>query len=57
LHFAPHALLILISPHAYVCMLDRNEPELKELVEQAQVEEFTNLALDQGKSSASHHHP
>jgi hypothetical protein len=31
-------------------MLDHTEPELEEMMEQAQAEDLINLALDQGKS-------
>jgi hypothetical protein len=39
LHFAPHALHILISPHTYACTLDRDEPKLEEHLEQAEAED------------------
>jgi hypothetical protein len=38
-----HVWLIYPLGHVYV------EPELEEPMEQVQVEDFTNLALDQGK--------
>jgi hypothetical protein len=43
----PCTILLL----AYICsyMLDYAEPELEVPMEQAQVEEFPNLELDQGK--------
>jgi hypothetical protein len=49
LHFAPHAFHILIATHIYAYTLDHAEVELQEPMEQAQAEEFTNLALDQDK--------
>jgi hypothetical protein len=49
LHFAPHALNILISPHVYAYMLDHMEPKPEVQAEQAQAEGLTNLELDQGK--------
>jgi hypothetical protein len=47
---APHALHH-IALGSYT--LDHAEPEFKEPTEQAQVKEFINLSLDQGKSGAS----
>jgi endonuclease/exonuclease/phosphatase family metal-dependent hydrolase len=52
LHFAPHALHHnAINSHMPFHPLDYvyAEPEPKVQAKQAQVEEFTNLALDQGK--------
>jgi hypothetical protein len=52
-HFALAYLLHwtkLLSAHVYSYTLDHAEPELEELTEQAQAEDLTNLALDQGKS-------
>jgi hypothetical protein len=43
-----HCTISLLA-HVYSYTLDRMETELEEPMEQAQVEEFTNLALDQGK--------
>jgi hypothetical protein len=40
---------ILLLAHICSDTLDHAEPKLEELTEQAQVEEFINLALDQGK--------
>jgi hypothetical protein len=40
---------ILLLTHVNSYMLDRAEPEPEIQVEQAHVEEFTNLSLDQGK--------
>jgi hypothetical protein len=40
---------IFLSAHVCSYMLDHAEPELKESTEQAQAEDLTNLALDQGK--------
>jgi hypothetical protein len=34
----------------FACEIDHVEPELEELMEQAQVEDFTNIDLNQGKS-------
>jgi hypothetical protein len=39
---------ILLSAHSCAFMIDHAEPEVH--AEQARVEEFTNLSLDQGKS-------
>jgi hypothetical protein len=44
-----HALDILISPNVYAYTLDHAEPGSEVQAEWAQVEESTNLALDQGK--------
>jgi hypothetical protein len=43
-----HCIILLL---AHICsyILDHAESELEEPTEQAQVEEFTNLALDQVK--------
>jgi hypothetical protein len=41
--------IVLLSTHVYSYVLDHAEPELDEPMVQAQVKEFTNLALDQGK--------
>jgi hypothetical protein len=43
-----HCIVLLL---AHICLytLDHAEPELEESIEQAQVEEFTSLALDQAK--------
>jgi hypothetical protein len=40
---------ISISAHVYSYALDHAEPELEEPMQQAQAEDLTNLALDQGK--------
>jgi hypothetical protein len=42
-----HCTMLIWPSFAYV--LDDAETEFEEPVEQAQVEEFTNLELDQGK--------
>jgi hypothetical protein len=42
-------LHILISTHTYTHTLDHVEPRSGVQVEQAQAEDFTNLALDQSK--------
>jgi hypothetical protein len=44
---------------AHICSftIDHVEPKLEELMEQAQTEELTNLALDQGNPGGSNHHP
>jgi hypothetical protein len=49
LAFLMHCI-ILLSAHVCSYMLDHTEPELEEMMEQAQVEDLVNLALDQGKS-------
>jgi hypothetical protein len=41
---------MLFLAHIYLYTLDHVESELEVQAEQAQVKEFTNLALDQGKS-------
>jgi hypothetical protein len=41
--------IIMLSAHAFAYSLDHVEPELEVQAERAQVEEFTNLSLDQGK--------
>jgi hypothetical protein len=46
LHFAPHALHILLFAHVCSYALDHAELELEDLTEQAQVEASTNLDLD-----------
>jgi hypothetical protein len=46
----PHVLHVLVSSHTYASMLDRDEPELEEPSKQTQVEDITNLDLDQGKA-------
>jgi hypothetical protein len=43
-----HCTISLLA-HVYFYTLDHAKPELEELMEQAQAEEFTNIALDQGK--------
>jgi hypothetical protein len=43
-----HCIILLLA-HINSYMLDRMEPELKEPMEQAQIKDFTNLALNQGK--------
>jgi hypothetical protein len=48
LHFTPHELHILISPHIYTCTLDRDKPELEQHLEQAQAEDI-NPDPKQGK--------
>jgi hypothetical protein len=50
-HDALHLMHCTIWLLAYVCSyaLDYVVPKFKEPMEQAQVKEFTNLALDQGK--------
>jgi ssRNA-specific RNase YbeY (16S rRNA maturation enzyme) len=49
LHF--HLMHCIISLLAHICLytLDHTEPKLEESMEQAQAEDLTNLALDQGK--------
>jgi hypothetical protein len=49
LHFAPHALHFMLVSHTCTFAIDPVELELEEPMEQARVEDFTNLALDQGK--------
>jgi hypothetical protein len=41
--------IILLSTHSCVIAIDHAELELEVQVEQAQVEDFTNLHLNQGK--------
>jgi hypothetical protein len=47
---SPHALHHLALAHIRSITLDRGKPELGVQAEQAQAEDFTNLALDQGKA-------
>jgi hypothetical protein len=49
LHFAPHALHFMLVPDTCIFAIDPTEQRLKGPVEQAQVEDFTNLDLNQGK--------
>jgi hypothetical protein len=51
-----HCILYVVS-HTYTFTIDHAEPEFEEPMEQAQVKDFTNLELDQGKPSASHQSP
>jgi hypothetical protein len=53
----PLHCIIMLSAHAFAYSLDHVEPELEVQAERAQVEEFTNLSLDQGKPGASNHYP
>jgi hypothetical protein len=51
-HFALASLMhctILPSAHSCAFTIDHAEPGLDEPIEQAQAEDLTNLALDQGK--------
>jgi hypothetical protein len=43
-----HCILCVVS-HTCTFVIDHTEPEFKESTEQAQVEDFTYLQLDQGK--------
>jgi hypothetical protein len=49
--FHLHLMHCIISLLVHICLhtLDHTEPELEEPTEQAQAENLTNLALDQGK--------
>jgi hypothetical protein len=49
LHFAPHALHFMLVSHTCTFAIDPTEMELEERTEQAQVKDFTNLDLSQGK--------
>jgi hypothetical protein len=49
LHFAPHALHLLLLAHVCSYALDHAESELEDPMEQAQGEASTNLDLHQGK--------
>jgi hypothetical protein len=51
-----HCMLCLVS-HTWTFALDSAKPEPEVQSEQAQVEEFTNLSLDQGKPGAFSHAP
>jgi hypothetical protein len=44
-----HALHHLTSARIYAYAIDHVEPKLEESMKQAQAEDLTNLALDQGK--------
>jgi hypothetical protein len=51
-HFAPAPLMhcsILLLSHICSYTLDHVKPKLEEPTEQAQAEDLTNLAFDQGK--------
>jgi hypothetical protein len=41
--------ILCVVSHSYTFMIDHAKPEFEEPMEQAQVEDFTNLELDQGK--------
>jgi hypothetical protein len=50
-HIALHLTICIILLLAHLCLytLDHAEPELEVRVDQAQAEDLTTLALDQGK--------
>jgi hypothetical protein len=57
-HFALASLIhctILLLAHICSYTLDHVEPDLKELMEQAQAEDLTDLALDQASLGTSNH--
>jgi hypothetical protein len=55
-HIALHIMHCIMLFLAHLCSytLDHAEPKLEVQAEQAQAEDLTNLALDQGKPGASH---